>query len=102
MIITNEIISRDIIKEWELGSLPLEKQIDVVDRIGRMLYQAILVRPLDILSEKEQAELDLLLEENDTTPQDVLAFLQSKIPTFEQLVKEERQNLKRDLLVSTS
>jgi len=102
MIITNEIISRDIIKEWELGSLPLEKQIDVVDRIGRMLYQAILVRTLDILSEKEQAELDLLLEENDTTPQDVLAFLQSKIPTFEQLVKEERQNLKRDLLVSTS
>jgi len=98
----NDILSKDIVKEWGLGALPLEKQIDIVDRVGKMIYQAVLVRALDILSEKEQTEFDLLLDEDTATPQDVLAFLQSKIPTFEQLVLEERQNLKKDLLIPVS
>lgn len=97
----NDILSKDVVKEWGLETMPLEKQADMVDRIGKMIYQAILVRSLDILSEKEQTEFDLLLDEDTTTPQDVLAFLQSKISTFEQLVMEERQNLKQDLLVPT-
>jgi hypothetical protein len=98
----DDILSKDIIKEWGLESLPPEKQMDMIDRIGKMVYQAILVKALDILSEKEQTEFDLLLDENTTTPQDVLAFLQSKIPTFEQLVLEEKQNLKQDLLIPVS
>lgn len=95
----NNILSKDIIKEWGLESLPEAKQVEMVDRIGRIMYQAILVRALDILSEKEQTEFDLLLDEDTTTPQDVLAFLQKKIPTFDQLVEEERKSLKEDLLV---
>ena len=95
----NDILSKDIIKEWGLGSLSEAKQLEMVERIGRILYQAILVKSLDILSEKEQTEFDLLLDEDTTTPENVLAFLQSKIPTFEQLVVEERKNLKEDLLL---
>ena len=98
----NDILSKDIVNEWGLGALSLEKQIDIVDRVGKMIYQAVFVRALDILSEKEQTEFDLLLDEDTATPQDVLAFLQSKIPTFEQLVLEERQNLKKDLLIPVS
>ena len=94
-----DILSKDIIKEWGLESLPPEKQVDIADRIGRMIYQAVLVRALDILSEEEQTEFDTLLDKDETTPQEVMAFLQSKIPTFEQLVSEERNNLKQDLLV---
>ncbi|HEY4505155.1 MAG TPA: DUF5663 domain-containing protein [Candidatus Paceibacterota bacterium] len=96
-----DILSKDLVKEWGLGSLAPEKQADIVDRIGKMIYQAVLVRALDILSEKEQTEFDLLLDEDTTTPQDVLAFLQKKIPTFEQLVLEERQNIKESILVPT-
>ncbi|MCX6701929.1 MAG: DUF5663 domain-containing protein [Candidatus Zambryskibacteria bacterium] len=98
----NDILSKDIVKEWGLQSLPPDKQTDMVDRIGKMIYQAVLVKALDILSEKEQTEFDLLLDEDTTTPQEVLAFLQSKIPTFEQLVMEERNNIKQDLLVPIS
>jgi len=95
------ILSHEIIQEWGLGKLPEEKQVELVERIGRMIYQAVLVRALDILSEKEQVELDLLLDEDVTTPQDVLVFLNSKIPTFERLVQEERISLKEDILVPT-
>jgi hypothetical protein len=91
-------LAKDIIKEWGLESLPQNKRAEVVERIGRMIYQAILVRSLDILSEKEQNEFDKLLDNDETTPQDVMAFLHSKIPTFEMLLGEEREKLKTDML----
>ncbi|MCX6703705.1 MAG: DUF5663 domain-containing protein [Candidatus Zambryskibacteria bacterium] len=92
-------LSKDVIVEWGLGDLPLEEQIDMVDRIGRLIYQAVLVRSLDILSEVEQVEFDLLLDEDTTTPQEVVVFLESKIPTFKLLLKEEINKLKMDILV---
>jgi hypothetical protein len=95
-------LSKDLIKEWGLESLPADKQAEMVDRLGKMVYQAILVRALDILSEKEQTEFDLLLDEDTTTPENVLAFLKSKIPTFDQLVLDEKNNLKQELLISAA
>ena len=95
----NDILSKDVVKEWGLGSLSPAKQSEMVERIGKMIYQGILVKALDILSEKEQVELDLLLDEDTTTPDTVLTFLQSKIPTFDRLVADERQSLRNDLLV---
>ena len=93
------ILSKEIIKEWQLDSLPDNKREEVVNKIGRILYQAILVRTLDILAEEDQNELDTLMDKDGTTPKDVLLFLKKKIPTFEALVKEERENLKRDILI---
>ena len=91
------LLSKDIVKEWNISSLSENEQADIVSRIGKIIYQAILVRSLDILSEKEEAELDKLLDIDSTTPEDVLTFLQSKIPTFAELVKEERKRVREDL-----
>ncbi len=93
------ILSKEIIKEWRLDSLPDTKREEVVSRIGRILYQAILVRTLEILSDDEQTQLDDLMNKDSTTPKDVLLFLKNKIPTFDTLVKEERDNLKNDILL---
>ena len=95
----NNLLTKDVVTEWGLGSLEPEKQAEMVERIGRLMYQAILVKALDILSEKEQVEFDLLLDEDSTTPDDVLGFLQKKIPTFDLMVIEERRALKEDLLM---
>jgi len=93
------ILPSDIVKEWGLESLPESKQVEMVERIGKIIYQALLVKSLDILTEKEQIEFDLLLDEDTTTPDDVMGFLQVKIPNFEKMVLEERKNLKNDLLL---
>ncbi len=92
-------LSKDLIEEWKLTNLSPEKQTELADRIGLILYQAILVRSLDILSEKEQEDFDSLLDQNETTPQDVLSFLKSKIPTFELLIKEEKEKVRQVLLL---
>lgn len=94
------ILSKDIIKEWGLGALSETKKADMVSRISHILFQAILVKSLDILSEEEQTELDELMDQNVTTPEDVLVFLKSKIPTFDRLVKDERKSLKEDLILA--
>ena len=95
-------LSEDIIKEWGLKSLPKAKQEEMVERIGKLVYQAILVRSLNILSEEEQDEFDKLLDKDETTPQDVMTFLHSKIPTFQELLSGEREKLKMELLVPAS
>ncbi|MSU45428.1 MAG: hypothetical protein EXS47_02250 [Candidatus Zambryskibacteria bacterium] len=98
----NELISKEIIDYCKIGSLPKEDQVEMIERFGRIIYQAILVKSLDILSEKEQTSLDLLLDEDKTTTNDVLNFLKLKIPTFDILLEDERMNLKDDLFVSVA
>jgi hypothetical protein len=93
------LIPKETIEEWGLSKLTPEKQEEMVERIGRLLYQAVLVQSLDILSDKEQEELDEVLNKDTTTPDDVIAFLRSKIPTFDALAMEERQKLKEDILI---
>ena len=93
-------ISKEILEKWDLEELPPEKQAEMIESIGRMLYQAILVRSLDVLSEKEQTELDSLLDIDSTVPEDILTFLKSRIPTFDSLLSEEKQKLKEDIMVS--
>lgn len=90
------LISPQTIKDWGLGSLTEGQGIETVDTIGRMIYQAVLVRSLNILSEKEEHELDNLFDKDSTTPRDVLLFLQSKIKNFADIVKEERDKLKEE------
>lgn len=93
------ILSKEITKEWDLASIPEEKREEAINRIGRILYQAVLVRTLDILSDGEQDELDELMNNNTTTPKDVMLFLKSKIPTFDALLREERDLLKEEILL---
>ncbi len=95
-----DFITPDIITDWHLEHLSAEDQIEVLDRVGKMLYQAVLVRSLDILSAKEQGELDTLLDQEETTSADVYQFLQQKIEKFGDIVYEEREGLRKILLTS--
>ncbi len=92
-------ISNDIVNEWGLKTLPRETQVEMIDRIGRVIFQAVLVKSLDILDEDEQIELDSLMDQDESTPESIMEFLSTKIPTFNQLLLEERQSLKRDVLI---
>lgn len=93
------IFSKDLVKEWGIENLSPAEQEDAVLKLGLTLYQAILVRSLDILSGKDQDELDTILDNDETTPEAVVAFLEKKIPTFQELLVEEKNNLKRDILL---
>ncbi len=75
----------EIIKEWGLTSFSPEEQIEMVEKLNKILYQLILGEAIELLPENEQDELDLFAERESTTPEMILAFLASKIPNFEQI-----------------
>ncbi len=75
------------------------EQASEILRLGKTMYQAVLVKSLEILSVEEEDELDRLLDLDTTTTETVLRFLKSKIPTFDLLVIEERQKLKEGMVV---
>ena len=87
-------LSTQALSQWDLTDASAQERLEFVEEIGHEIYQAILVRSLDILSVDEESALDALLDKNETTPQDVLMFLQSKIPTFSLLVREEIAKVK--------
>ncbi|MEQ1499854.1 MAG: hypothetical protein ABL917_00585 [Parcubacteria group bacterium] len=88
------ILSKDIVKEWGLSALSQSKQVEVLDSISRTIYQAVLVRSLDLLNEDEEKELDDLLDVDATTPDEVMAFLKKRIKKFTKILEDERQNVK--------
>lgn len=92
-------VTDDIIKNWNIKGSEAQLAPEVL-ALGKTIYQAILVRSLDILSGKEEEELDELLDKDPTTTEDVLKFLKSKIPTFDILVKEERERVKSGLVTA--
>jgi hypothetical protein len=92
-------LPRYLVKEWGLSRLSEEKQGEMYERIGKLIYQAVLVRALDILSETQQTEFDLLLEEEAVTPNEILAFLASKIESFDTILAEERDKIREEILL---
>ncbi len=93
----NEKNFEESVKERGLSSLPKEKQEEMVERIGRLLYEAVLSRAMDMLDEKDETELDLLLNEETSTVEEVLGFLETKVASFGSIVSEEKAKLKTDL-----
>ncbi len=91
------ILSKDIVKEWGLSSLSQSKQAEVLDSISRTIYQAVLVRALDLLNDEEEKELDDLLDIDTTTPDEVMSFLKKRIKKFTKIVEDERQNVKENI-----
>lgn len=95
-----DILSKKIIEEWGISKKPEAEQSAEVLRLSKTIFQALLVRSLDILSVEEEEELDALLAVDFTTTEDVLKFLTSKIPTFDILIKEEREKIKKGLVLA--
>lgn len=89
-----EEIMKAIIAEWGLENFPPEKQIEMVDKIGDLVYQSILLKAVDMLDEVGQAEFDALVDGPDVDATKVLAFFGTKIPDFNALIDNEVKMIK--------
>ena len=92
---TNTTMRDTIVNTYNLGSLPSDQQDNIVERIGSLIFQAILIRTIPMLSESKQEELEKLLEDN-ATPDQMLGFLNNEVPNFSEIVGEESDKFKRE------
>ena len=94
-----EFLPPDIINEWGLASLEGNERTEAVQKIGKMIYQAVLSKSQENLVDEDKQELNKILENDYSTVKDVLIFLKSKINNFDDLVRGERENLKKEIIL---
>ena len=90
-------ITNTITAEWGIDQFTPEEQLDILERVGALVYQAILVRASESLVDIDKVEFELMLGEEGQNPEDVLLFLDKKIPHFSEIIQEETQKVKKEL-----
>lgn len=88
-------INKNIVTTLGINTLPVEKQKEAMERLGAIVYQEVMLRALDILSEADKDEFEKLIEK-DPNPEKMFGFLSEKIPNLEEIVKEEAENLRKE------
>ena len=89
-------IKDNLIKDLSLDLLPEEDQEQALLTVGRIIFQSVLIRVLERLSEKEKTEFEKILKEKQDDEEAVYAFLQEKIPNLNDVVTEEVAKFKTD------
>lgn len=88
-------INENIIKTLGIDSLPIEKQKEAMERLGAIVYQEVMLRVLDILSEEDKDEFEKVIEKSPD-PEIMFSFLTDKIPNLEEIVNEEAEKLRKE------
>lgn len=83
------VLQANIVKALGFDALSADKQTELLSTIGTIIYQRIMLRVLEELSETDKDEFDLLLGKEQRGGDELYQFLQSKIPHLSQLVHEE-------------
>jgi hypothetical protein len=90
-------IQEIIIKNWGLEHMSSEEQESILDKVGTLVFQAVVTRGLSFLSEEDQDNLEKELEGKEDPHQYVLDFLSGHISGFEVLIRDEVESIKRQL-----
>ena len=89
-------MKKDLIDMFELDKLPGDKAEEMVGRLGRLIFQAALVRSIPLLSEENQKEYETLID-SEKGGDEMFKFLQEKVPGFEEIIKEESEALRLEM-----
>jgi hypothetical protein len=72
------------------------EEIDqMVEKVGTLIYQRILLRVMDTLLESDATELETMMDRG-ADGEKVGAYLKSKIPNFDQIQKEETEKFVKE------
>lgn len=88
---THEILIKALGLE-KLG--PIDQQ-RIVEESGAVIYQMVLLKALEEMSDEQVDEFQKFLETNPL-PEKVFAFFREKIPSFDEMIEKETNNYMAD------
>jgi hypothetical protein len=92
---TNE----QLMKSLGLDALPPEEKAVVMEKFADTLFQAVMVRGLELLPEDKKDLLDEAIKKSPESAQDVLMdFFMANIPNFQSVVDEEVNRVKDQIV----
>ncbi len=83
-------IKENIIEILGLDKLSQTEREDILLSIGSIIYQEVLMRVMETMSDKNKDEFEKLLDEN-SKPEEIFEFFRNKAPDFEKIIKEETE-----------
>lgn len=87
----NEELKKVLVEALGISSLPNDKQEEMIQQIGVLVYQGALIRSMEYMSDAEVIEFENLTNTN-ASPEEVFNFVKSKVENFEQIISEEAKN----------
>jgi len=86
-------IKENIAKILDLEKLSETEREEILMKIGSIIFQNVLMRALETITENEQNEFDAILDKNGS-PEEIFQFLSKKISNFDKIVEEEALKFK--------
>lgn len=88
-------INKNIVLTLGINTLPVEQQKEAMERLGSLIYQEVMLRVVDILSDEDKDQLEKIIGKN-ADPEEMFGFLSTKVPNLDQIVKEESEKLRAE------
>ncbi|MDO8659787.1 MAG: DUF5663 domain-containing protein [Candidatus Parcubacteria bacterium] len=86
-------IQQNITNVLELDKLTPEERQETLIRVGALIYQNVLMRVMEMMTEQNQDEFEKMLD-NNAKPEEIFMFLKNKVPDFEKIIDEEANKFK--------
>ena len=90
-------IKKDLFDLFQIDKMSPEKGNEILDRLSKLVFQAVLVRALPFLSEEDLSEYEKIVDSNETDGETLFNFLSEKVPEFNKIIKEEASALQREV-----
>lgn len=90
-------LDEHILNALQFHYLPEDKRVELMDSMVETVNQRLLLRIFQALDKKNQAEYQKLAEKGTT--KEMQSFVEKHVPNFLDLVVEEVEKLKKEVLV---
>jgi hypothetical protein len=88
-------VNNNIIKILGIDLLPVEQQKEAMEKLGGIVYQEVMLRVLDIMSEEDKDAFEKIIE-STPDPEVMFTFLAQKVPNIDTIVSEEAEKLRAE------
>lgn len=92
-------IKKNLFDLFEIDKMPPEKGVEFLERLAKLVFQAVLVRALPLLSEEDFSEYEKIVSSNEDNGDILFKFLREKVPEFDKIIQEEAGVLRREVSV---
>jgi hypothetical protein len=88
-------IKENLFDLFQIDKMPPEKGVEMLDRLAKLVLQAVLVRVLPMLSEEDLKEYEKIVTGGEGDA--LFIFLNKVVPELDKIVAEEAEILKMEL-----
>lgn len=94
----DDVLKQNMVKDLGLDKLAPQEQEEALLTMGRLLFQAVIARVLEVMNEADKEEFEILLSDKSVDSGVVYEFLQKKVEDLDKIVKEEIVSLKKEAI----